>query len=209
MTKKLTVLVADDEPSMRALVARHMKTRGFEVIEAEDGEQAWATAQEHVPELVILDVMMPGMSGWDVAKKLKGASGVAGDPFANTAIVMLTGIGTTLNELTSPLFGADAYLDKPFQFAVLDQKVAEALAKIAKTGGKSPAKKAPAKKAPAKKAATKAPAKKAPAKKAATKATAKKAPAKKAASKAPTKKAPAKKAPAKKSAAKKASSKKS
>ncbi|HMI86788.1 MAG TPA: response regulator, partial [Polyangiaceae bacterium] len=116
------VLVADDEPSMLALVGQHIKTMGYEVLEASDGEQAWALAQEHLPDLVILDVMMPGMSGWEVCRKIR--EDVA---LAHTAIIMLTGIGENLNELTSPLYGADSYIDKPFAFPELDEKVRGAL----------------------------------------------------------------------------------
>src|SRR6476469_95582 len=118
------VLVADDEPSMLALVGQHIKTMGYEVLEASDGEQAWSLAQEHLPDLVILDVMMPGMSGWEVCRKIREDIALA-----HTAIIMLTGIGENLNELTSPLYGADSFIDKPFAFPELDEKVRGALTK--------------------------------------------------------------------------------
>jgi len=114
---------------MLALVGQHIKTMGYMVLEASDGEQAWALAQEHLPDLVILDVMMPGMSGWEVCRKIR--EDVA---LAHTAIIMLTGIGENLNELTSPLYGADSYIDKPFAFAELDDKVRGALHKHAGPG---------------------------------------------------------------------------
>ena len=119
------VLVADDEPSMLELVARHLKTMDnprVEVIEASDGEAAWRLAREHLPDLVVLDVMMPGMSGWEVCRKIR--EDVA---LAHTGVVMLTGIGENLNQMTSPLYGADAYIDKPFEFEELDEKVKTAL----------------------------------------------------------------------------------
>jgi DNA-binding response OmpR family regulator len=119
------VLVADDEPTMLELVARHLKALDdprLEVIQASDGEEAWAMAQEHLPDLVVLDVMMPGMSGWEVCRKIR--EDVA---LAHTGVVMLTGIGENLNQMTSPLYGADAYVDKPFEFDDLDAKVKEAL----------------------------------------------------------------------------------
>jgi DNA-binding response OmpR family regulator len=174
----LKVLVADDEPAMLNLVARHVRGMGFAVIEASEGDAAWDLAQEYTPDLVILDVMMPGMSGWEVCRRLKGSPN---RQFEETGVIMLTGIGENLNDITSPLFAADAWLNKPFDFNELDCKIRETLEHYEKTSAKSGgAKKAPAKKAPAKKApAKKAPVKKAPAKKA------------------PAKKAPAKKAPAK------------
>src|SRR3954469_12104775 len=119
------VLVADDEPSMLELVARHLKTMKeprLEVIEASDGEQAWRLAREHLPDLVVLDVMMPGMSGWEVCRKIR--EDVA---LAHTGVVMLTGIGENLNQMTSPQYGADAYIDKPFEFDELDEKVKDTL----------------------------------------------------------------------------------
>jgi DNA-binding response OmpR family regulator len=120
------VLVADDEPTMLELVARHLKTMNdpkLDVIEASDGEQAWRLAREHLPDLVVLDVMMPGMSGWEVCRKIREDIALA-----HTGVVMLTGIGENLNQITSPLYGADAYIDKPFEFGELDEKVKSALA---------------------------------------------------------------------------------
>jgi DNA-binding response OmpR family regulator len=215
-TTQLRVLVAEDEPAMLSLVTRHLKSLGLSVIEAGEGDVAWELAQQHHPDLVLLDVMMPGMSGWEVCKRLKGPASEGA--FASTGVIMLTGIGENLNDMTSPLFAADAWLNKPFEFTDLDAKIAETLARYGKSlpahgdhaaehvrepaPARPAAKKAaPAKKAAAKKAAKKAVAKKAPAKKA----PAKKAPAKKAVAK----KAVAKKAPAKKSVAKKAPAKKS
>ena len=117
-TNKITVLVADDEPSTRALVANHMRNKGFDVIEASDGDEAWGLAHTHLPHLVVLDVMMPGMSGWEVCRRIREAVSLA-----HTGVVMLTGIGESLNEMTSPLYGADAYIDKPFEFSELERLV--------------------------------------------------------------------------------------
>jgi CheY-like chemotaxis protein len=122
--KQILVLVADDEPSTRALVSNHMRKKGFAVIEAVDGDEAWSLAQQHLPELIVLDVMMPGMSGWEVCRRIREAVSLA-----HTGVVMLTGIGENLNELTSPLYGADAYIDKPFEFADLDVKVRDTLSR--------------------------------------------------------------------------------
>ena len=119
------VLVADDEPQMLELVAHHLKSMvrpKLDVIEASDGEEAWKLARAHLPDLVVLDVMMPGMSGWEVCRKIR--ENVA---LAHTSVVMLTGIGENLNQMTSPLYGADAHIDKPFDFEELEEKVKEAL----------------------------------------------------------------------------------
>jgi DNA-binding response OmpR family regulator len=114
------VLVADDEPTMLELVTRHLRSiePKLEVIEASDGDEAWRLARERLPDLVVLDVMMPGMSGWEVCRKIRQDAALA-----HTGVLMLTGIGESLNEATSPLFGADEYIDKPFDFEKLDEKV--------------------------------------------------------------------------------------
>src|SRR5579863_1048477 len=120
------VLVADDEPTMLELVARHLRSMDrpkLEVLEASDGDEAWRVAQERLPDLVVLDVMMPGMSGWEVCRKIRQDASLA-----HTGVLMLTGIGESLNETTSPLFGADDYVDKPFDFQSLDQKIKNVLA---------------------------------------------------------------------------------
>jgi DNA-binding response OmpR family regulator len=118
------VLVADDEPQMLELVTRHLRSINpkLEVIEASDGDDAWRLARERLPDLVVLDVMMPGMSGWEVCRKIRQDAALA-----HTGVLMLTGIGESLNEATSPLFGADEYIDKPFEFDQLDQKVLSVL----------------------------------------------------------------------------------
>ncbi len=120
--RKYVVLVADDEPSTLALLGRHLRARGYSVLEANDGDEAWELAHEHLPHLVILDVMMPGMSGWEVCRKIREAVSLA-----HTGVIMLTGIGETLNEMTSPLYGADAHVDKPFEFGDLDRKIEQTL----------------------------------------------------------------------------------
>jgi DNA-binding response OmpR family regulator len=201
----LKVLIAEDEPSMLSLVARHLRGMGFAVVEASEGDAAWELAQKHGPDLVVLDVMMPGMSGWEVCKRIKSPTNDGA--FGSTGVIMLTGIGENLNDMTSPLFAADTWLNKPFDFGDLEARIHETLAKYQKSlaNGASAAPAPAAKKPAAKKPA----AKKAPAKKKAP--TAKKAPAaKKPAAKkaAPAKKPAAKKAPAKKPAAKKAPAKK-
>ena len=125
----MVVLVADDEPTMLELVTRHLRSIArpkLEVIEASDGDEAWKLARERLPDLVVLDVMMPGMSGWEVCRKIRQDAALA-----HTGVLMLTGIGESLNETTSPLFGADEYIDKPFDLEALDRLIERVLAKRA------------------------------------------------------------------------------
>jgi DNA-binding response OmpR family regulator len=119
---KTKILVADDDLEILALVARHLSALPAEVVEASDGEEALRLAQREKPDLVVLDVMMPGMSGWEVCRAIREDEAMSG-----TGIIMLTGIGERLNEMTSPLYGADGFLDKPFELEQLSAKVREIL----------------------------------------------------------------------------------
>jgi DNA-binding response OmpR family regulator len=123
-TNKAVVLVADDDPEILSLLSIRLNRAGYKVIEAVDGEQTLIKVREHYPDVVILDVMMPGKNGWEVAKELRHDA-----RFAKTGIIMLTAIGEKINEMTSPLYGADAFIDKPFEFADLEAKISEVLAK--------------------------------------------------------------------------------
>ena len=117
--KKPIILVADDDPQILTMLGIRLSKRGYEVVEAADGLQTLSKAREHKPDLVLLDVMMPGKNGWEVAKELR-----SDDELSSIGIVMLTAIGERVNEMTSPLYGADAYVDKPFDFADLKRLLA-------------------------------------------------------------------------------------
>lgn len=121
-----TILVADDDLHILNLVRNYLRKRNFRVIEASDGDEAMQLILEHRPSLVILDVMMPGQTGWEVCRSIREHASLE-----NTGVIMLTGIGERLNEMTSPLYGADAYLDKPFDFEELEKCVTDVLAKRA------------------------------------------------------------------------------
>ena len=118
-----TILVADDDLDILALVVRHVKPLASTVLEASDGEEALRIARREKPTLVVLDVMMPGMSGWEVCRAIR-----EDDALDGTGVIMLTGIGERLNEMTSPLYGADGFLDKPFDLDELDTLIREVLA---------------------------------------------------------------------------------
>ena len=89
---------------------------------ANDGEEGLETILVEQPDMVILDVMMPGLNGWQITKYLRSKP-----DWNDTPILMLTGIGSSLNEMTSPLYGANAHLDKPFDLDELSEKVASLL----------------------------------------------------------------------------------
>ena len=122
--RKARVLIADDDLEILGLTRSLLRRRGFEVIEASDGDEAMRQLLENRPDLVILDVMMPGQSGWEVCRSIRET-----ESLKNTGVIMLTGVGERLNEMTSPLYGADAFLDKPFEFAALDELISQVLDK--------------------------------------------------------------------------------
>jgi DNA-binding response OmpR family regulator len=124
-----TVLIVDDDPEILNLARTLMRRRGFDVIEASDGDEAMRQVLENRPDLVILDVMMPGQSGWEVCRSIRET-----ESLKNTGVIMLTGVGERMNEMTSPLYGADAHLDKPFELETLDDLVTQVLSKRGRPG---------------------------------------------------------------------------
>ena len=122
MSKKPVILIADDDPEILTMLGIRLSKKGYQVLEAVDGNQTLNLAHKHHPDLVLLDVMMPGKNGWEVAKELR-----ADTECSNLGIVMLTAIGEKVNEMTSPLYGADAYVDKPFDFSDLEKKIKDVL----------------------------------------------------------------------------------
>jgi CheY-like chemotaxis protein len=123
MPNRKTILVVDDDPEILTMLSTRLESRGYQVVTASDGQEALTEARRRRPALMILDVMMPSKNGWEVARALKQ------DPVTDAIkIVMLTAIGEQVNELTSPLYGADAYFDKPFDFVALETTIANLLA---------------------------------------------------------------------------------
>lgn len=117
-SKRLRVLVAEDDVQIRSLLVAHLRENGYEVLEAGDGVSAYELAVKERPDLVVLDVMMPEKNGWEVARDLRYR-----EETEDLKILMVTAIGSTINEATSPIYGADDYLDKPFDFDALDAKL--------------------------------------------------------------------------------------
>lgn len=112
------ILLADDDMELTRVLRKGLERDGYDVTVAYDGKEALALIREKRPELVVLDVMMPVMNGWEVCKEVRA------DPeLEKTSIIMLTGIGPNLNEMTSPLYGADDYLDKPVDLTELQERV--------------------------------------------------------------------------------------
>jgi CheY-like chemotaxis protein len=117
-----TVLIADDESSIRLLVHATIDSDDYTVVEASDGAQAWALAQELKPSLVLLDVQMPGQSGLEVLRSIKA------DPnLKSTRVILLTSKAQERDIEVGLIAGADFYLTKPFSPLDLLTRVEEAL----------------------------------------------------------------------------------
>lgn len=105
------VLVVDDDPTVSEVVTAYLERAGFTVHRAADGPAALEAAARHRPDLVVLDLMLPGMDGLEVCRRLRAASGSAADP---VAVVMLTARGDEEDRILGLEVGADDYVTKPF-----------------------------------------------------------------------------------------------
>ncbi|HVF39240.1 MAG TPA: response regulator transcription factor [Gemmatimonadaceae bacterium] len=109
LPQKLRILVVDDEPEIVALVAYHLTTSGYEVVTAADGQEALAAARQNRMALVILDLMLPDMSGFQVLSALR-----ANPRTRDAAVLMLTALREDADRIRGLSLGADDYLTKPF-----------------------------------------------------------------------------------------------
>ena len=103
------ILIVEDEANIRQLVRYNLEKEGFQVMEAADGLQGLRTAQKEKPDLVLLDLMLPGMDGLEVCRTLKGAPVTAALP-----IIMLTAKAEEVDKIIGLELGADDYMTKPF-----------------------------------------------------------------------------------------------
>ncbi|MBS7661964.1 response regulator [Pseudomonas lalucatii] len=104
-----TVLIADDEPNIVISLEFLLQQAGYEVRLAHDGQQAWESIQQQPPDLVLLDVMLPHLSGFDLCQKIR-----ENPAWARLRIVMLTAKGREVEISKGLALGADAYITKPF-----------------------------------------------------------------------------------------------
>jgi two-component system, OmpR family, phosphate regulon response regulator PhoB len=126
------ILVVDDEPDIVALVVYHLAKAGYRVSSAASGPDALALAKRDRPALVVLDLMLPGMSGFDVLAKLRDDEGTA-----KMGVLMLTARKEEPDRIRGLELGADDYLTKPFSPQELVLRVGAILRRVA-GGGESP-----------------------------------------------------------------------
>ena len=118
-----TILLIDDDATLRELLADQLHTAGYRTHEAADGSSGLRLAATAAPDLIVLDVMMPGMSGWEVCENLRGSSGVK----SRVPIIVLTAKGEEFDKLRGFRLGVDDYVTKPFSFAELVARVGAVL----------------------------------------------------------------------------------
>src|SRR5213080_4487500 len=119
MSERPVLLIADDDEDVQRLLTLYVRPLDCEVLTARDGEEALAIAQARLPDLVLLDVMMPKRSGWEVCQALKAVQRTS-----HIAVVLVTGRGDVKDRLTGLQLGADDYLVKPFNRDQVVKRVA-------------------------------------------------------------------------------------
>ena len=116
------ILICDDEPHILEAVAFVARRQGYEVLTAENGEEALRVAREEKPGLVFLDLNMPVKSGYQVCEEIKSDA-----ELSNTYIIMLTAKGQEADRRRGEAAGADEYITKPFSPRKLGQRMTEIL----------------------------------------------------------------------------------
>jgi phosphate regulon transcriptional regulator PhoB len=114
MTRQQTILVVDDERTIREVVRRYLEIDGFSVIEAENGTRALDLLYENKPDLIVLDVMLPGIDGFDITRQLRKSDDLALTLGGEIPIILLTARTEELDRIKGFEIGADDYVVKPF-----------------------------------------------------------------------------------------------
>ncbi len=125
--KKTTILIADDDAQLLRLVSRNLELEGYDVIPASDGQQALEEIERAVPDLVLLDVMMPRLDGFSVCRRVR--------EFSAVPIIILTARGLEQDKVRGLDLGADDYLAKPFSVDELLARVRAVLRRSQFSGG--------------------------------------------------------------------------
>jgi DNA-binding response OmpR family regulator len=117
------ILIADDEPNIVLALEFLMKKEGYEVQTANDGEHALRAIETSHPDLVLLDIMMPNLDGYEVCQRIR-----SNPSMKDIIIIMLTAKGREIEREKGLALGADFYITKPFSTREVVQKVREVLA---------------------------------------------------------------------------------
>ena len=123
--KAITILIIEDEPDICELIEYNLTQSGYNIIVANNGEKGIKIARKHLPDLVLLDLMLPGIHGIDVCRILKNDKDTSG-----VSIIMLTALGQEEDIIKGLETGADDYLTKPFSFPILEARIVSVLRRI-------------------------------------------------------------------------------
>jgi two-component system alkaline phosphatase synthesis response regulator PhoP len=129
-TNTRTILIADDEPDILEIISYNLQAEGYEIITAKNGNEALELAKQHKPDLIILDVMMPGKTGFEVCKILRALPS-----FQETVIIFLTALNDDSTQIKGLETGGDDYLTKPISPKVLISRVNALFRRIIKETG--------------------------------------------------------------------------
>ena len=117
------ILVVDDDQNICELLRLYLVKEGYDICIANDGEAAVAAFEKEKPDLVVLDIMMPGIDGWEVCRRVRAAG--------NTPVIMLTAKGETFDKVLGLELGADDYVVKPFEAKELVARIKAVLRRCA------------------------------------------------------------------------------
>jgi len=125
------VLIADDEPDILEILKYNLIKEGYQVVTAQDGDEAIEKAKQTLPDLIILDIMMPGKNGVEVCEILRSQPNMK-----DTLIMFLTALSDEATQIKGLLTGADDYISKPISPNVFISKVQSLLRRVTKTDNK-------------------------------------------------------------------------
>ena len=120
--KAYTILVIEDEPDISELIEYNLSQSGYRIIISNNGENGLEVSRKHLPDLILLDLMLPGIHGIDVCRVLKNDKETS-----NILIIMLTALGQEEDIIKGLETGADDYVTKPFSFPVLEARIESVL----------------------------------------------------------------------------------
>jgi DNA-binding response OmpR family regulator len=119
---KARILVVDDEPRYVRAAQANLEARGYEVLSAQNGQTAIELARRQQPDLILLDIRMPGLDGYEVCRRIR--------EFSPVPIIMLTALSDEVNKVRGLDMGADDYVTKPFSITELLARVRAALLRV-------------------------------------------------------------------------------
>ena len=121
----ITILIIEDEPDISELIEYNLTQSGYSIIVSNNGEKGIVYTRKYLPDLILLDLMLPGIHGIDVCRILKNDKDTAG-----VSIIMLTALGQEEDIIKGLETGADDYVTKPFSFPVLEARIQSVLRRV-------------------------------------------------------------------------------